>query len=83
VQPRILSVSLRDAAGQDISNVATVTCDSRSVTLEERKKIVPLILKPGRYDKHQSYFLVLRDAETEVEYLRVQMTIDIAFTNDF
>jgi uncharacterized protein (TIGR02687 family) len=83
VQPRTLIISLRDANNKEISDESTVTFNSHSELMDERKKTVQLILKAGQYDKHGNYYLVLRDAENDIEYQRTQMTIDIAFTNDF
>jgi hypothetical protein len=41
------------------------------------------MLKKGSYDNKKEYSLVLRDPETQIEYERVPMTIDLAFINDF
>lgn len=83
LHPRTLRLSLRDEAGRDLSQVVTVTFDSPAPALEERKKTVQLILKSGHYDKHRNYFLVLREAQTEVEYQRLPVIIDVAFADDF
>ena len=82
ILPRTLSVSLRD--GDDlISNEVTLTFDSKSSSMEDRKKSAKLMVKAGQYDKKREYSLVLRDAETKIEYLRIPMKIDLAFSNDF
>ena len=76
-----LKISLRD--GNDlISNEETVTFDSRSASLDERRKSVKLVLKTGHYDNKKEYFLVLRNTD-DTEYERMPITIDIAFANDF
>jgi uncharacterized protein (TIGR02687 family) len=80
--PRTLSVSLRDG-DELISNEAILTFDSRSSVMEDRKKTAKLIIKTGQYDKKREYNLVLRDSETKIEYVRIPMTIDLTFTNDF
>jgi len=82
VQPRTLLISLRDDDTL-ISNEVTLTFDSQSSSMDERKKTAQLILKSGQYDKKHGYALVLRDAETQIEYARIPVTIDLAFTNDF
>lgn len=79
---RTLVVSLRDGDNL-ISNEETVTFDSSSDSMEERKRTVKLMLKKGSYDNKKEYSLVLRDPETQIEYERVPMTIDLAFINDF
>ena len=82
VQPRILLISLRKG-GELISNEETITFDSASQSLEDRKQVSQLVIKTGQYDKTFEYALVLRDADTKIEYERYPITIDLAFTNDF
>lgn len=82
VRPRSLLISLRD--GNDIiSSEETVTFDSSSSSMDERKKSVRLMLKSREYDSKKEYALVLRDPETDIEYERIPVTIDLAFINDF
>jgi uncharacterized protein (TIGR02687 family) len=80
--PRTLVISLRHGDTL-ISNEETLTFDSASDSMEERKRTVKLMLEKGNYDTRKEYCLVLRDPETRIEYERVPMTIDLAFTNDF
>ena len=51
--------------------------------MENRKKSVKLALKNRTFDSRATYWLTLRDEETQVEYLRVGMTIDLTFQNLF
>ncbi len=51
--------------------------------MDERKKSVRLMLKSREYDSKKEYALVLRDPETDIEYERIPVTIDLAFINDF
>ena len=82
MKPRTLKVSLRD--GNDmISKEETITFDSSSSSMDERKKTVKLSLKSGPFDNKKEYALVLRNAEDETEYERLPLMIDIAFANDF
>ncbi|MDQ3750901.1 MAG: BREX-1 system phosphatase PglZ type A [Acidobacteriota bacterium] len=82
--PRTLQISLRDAKGELISNEATVTFDSRSDSMEDRRRSIQLTLRAGSYDRTEQYFLVLNDADAIVkEYLRLPVVIDIAFSSDF
>ena len=80
--PRSLVVSLRDG-DQSISDGQTITFDSSSQLLEERKRSVLLTVLSGSYDRNKDYYLVARDAATQVEVLRVPLTVDLAFSNDF
>lgn len=82
ILPRTLIASLRDGENL-ISNEASLTFDSQSSSMDDRKKSAKMMIKAGQYDKKKEYALVLRDAETKIEYLRVPLTIDLAFSNDF
>jgi len=82
ILPRSLVVSLRDG-DQSISDGQTITFDSSSQLLEERKRSVLLTVLSGSYDRNKDYYLVARDATTQVEVLRVPLKVDLAFSNDF
>jgi uncharacterized protein (TIGR02687 family) len=82
VLPRKLTVSLRD--GEElISDEVTVTFDSQSSSMDGRKKSAKLTVKAGQYDKKREYALVLRDADTSIEYMRFGIRIDLSIINDF
>ena len=66
-----------------MTNIETVTFDSASENMDERKKWVTLVLQDRQYDKKTPYRLVLRDAETGIEQQSVEVIIDRAFTDDF
>ena len=81
MKPITLKVSLRD--GNDlISNEETVTFNSHSSSMDDRRKSVGLILKAGSYDNKKEYYLVMRNID-DTEYDRIPIIIDIAFANDF
>lgn len=82
VLPRTVLVSLRDGDGL-ISNEQTLTFDSSSQMLDERKRSVFLTVLAGNYDRNKDYALTARDAHSKVEVLRHPLRIDLAFTNDF
>jgi uncharacterized protein (TIGR02687 family) len=82
VLPRTVVIALRDGE-RPISNEQTLTFDSASQLLDERKKSVFLTVLAGTYDKTRDYWLTARDATTKVEVLRVPLRVDLAFTNDF
>lgn len=85
VLARSVVVSLRDGSDKDnpISNVQSITFDSASQLLDERKRSVLLTVLAGSYDPHKNYDLVMRDAVSNVEVLRAQVKVDLAFGNDF
>lgn len=82
ILPRTLVISLRQE-DELISNEVTLTFDSQSSSMEDRKKSAKIIIKAGQYDKKKEYALILREAETKIEYMRVPLTIDLAFSRDF
>lgn len=82
MEARTLVVSLRDGE-QLTSNEETLTFDSSSDSMEDRKRVVKLMLQKGSYDNKKEYSLTLRDPKTQIEYERIPMTIDLAFINDF
>lgn len=85
VLARSVVVSLRDVLDQDksISNVQSITFDSASQLLDERKRSVMLTVLAGAHDPHKRYDLVMRDAVTNIEVLRLPIKVDLAFGNDF
>ena len=73
----------RVGGDEPVTNVETVTFDSTSGNIDERKKWVPLMLRDRPYDKTTRYRLVLRDADTGIEQSSVDVIIDRAFADDF
>ncbi|MHB1787676.1 MAG: BREX-1 system phosphatase PglZ type A [Acidimicrobiales bacterium] len=68
---------------EPVTNVETVTFDSVSEKMDERKKWVTLVLRDRPYDKKTPFRLVLRDAETGIEQQSVPVVIDRAISDDF
>jgi len=66
-----------------VTSIETVTFDSASDSIEERKKSIRLELHTGTYDKTTPYRLVLRDAESDAEVQSVPVVIDRSFDDDF
>lgn len=82
VLARSVVVSLRDGEAL-ISDEQSITFDSMSQLLDERKRSVYLTVQSGTHDPHKRYDLVMRDATTKVEVLRLPIKVDLAFGNDF
>ncbi|OEJ64561.1 BREX-1 system phosphatase PglZ type A [Magnetovibrio blakemorei] len=82
VKPVTLQVAIYDG-DEPITNIEVVSFESTSNDMDERTKWVSLALKGGDYNKSTPYQLVLRNAETKIEESRIDVTIDLAFTNDF
>ena len=66
-----------------MTSVETVTFDSTSASMDERKRTLRLTLANAAYDKRTEYRLVLRDAETQAEVQSIVVVIDRSFTDDF
>jgi uncharacterized protein (TIGR02687 family) len=82
VKPITLKVAIYEGE-EPVTNLETVTFDSVSGNMDDRKKWVHLVLQDRPYNKKTPYRLVLRDAETGIEQQRVEVIIDRAFTDDF
>jgi uncharacterized protein (TIGR02687 family) len=80
--PITLRAAVYDGA-QPVTSVETVTFDSASDSIEERKKSIRLELRTGTYDKTKPYRLVLRDVENDAEVQSVPVVIDRSFEDDF
>ncbi len=66
-----------------MTSIETVAFESQSDSIDERQKSVILTLQDRELDKKTPYRLVLRDGDTGIEQLSVDVTIDRAFPDDF
>ncbi|MCY2966324.1 MAG: BREX-1 system phosphatase PglZ type A [Planctomycetota bacterium] len=82
VKPITLKVAIYEG-DEAVTDLQSVTFESASGNLDERKKWINLVLKDRQYNKKTPYRLVLRDAETGIEQQNVEVIIDRAFTDDF
>jgi uncharacterized protein (TIGR02687 family) len=82
VKPITLKISIY-GGDEPVTSIESVTFDSASGNMDERKKWVYLVLQDRQYDKKIPYRLVLRDSETGIEQQSVPVIIDRAFSDDF
>lgn len=82
VKPITLKVAIYEGDNA-VTNVETVTFDSTSDKMDERKKWIHVVLQDHQYHKNTAYRLVLRDADTGIEQQSVPVTIDKVFADDF
>ena len=82
LKPITLKVAMYNGTSP-ITNIESVTFDSSSDRMDERKKWVQLVLSDQVYDKKTPYRLVLRDAETGVEHQSIGVIIDRAISDEF
>ena len=81
-KPITLRAAVYDGASA-VTSLETITFDSTSDSIEERKKSIRLQLRTGTYDKTRPYRLVLRDVESDAEVQSVPVVIDRSFDDDF
>ncbi len=81
-KPITLRAAVYDGANA-VTSVETITFDSTSDNIEERKKSIRFELRTGNYDKIKPYRLVLRDVESDAEVQSVSVVIDRSFDDDF
>ena len=82
VKPITLKVAVYDGENA-VTPIETVTFDSRSSSMDDRKKWISLVLKDQEYDGQKPYRLVLREAETSIEKSSIDIKIKRAFSDDF
>lgn len=68
---------------QAVTTVETLTFESASERMDDRKRAMRLELMGGTFDKSKPYLLILRDAETDAEVLTAPVVIDRSFDDDF
>ncbi len=86
VSERVKALSVKVGIFDDeslISDIKTLTFDSQSNDISERKKEAILTLKNQIYDPEKSYRLIARDIKTNIEVCAVNVKINRAFTSDF
>jgi uncharacterized protein (TIGR02687 family) len=82
VKPLTLKVAIYDGE-TPVTQVETLTFDSTSPDMNQWQKTLSLTLEGRRFASKQVCQLILRDAETGVEEARYDVTLDLAFGNDF
>lgn len=81
-KPLTLRAAIYDG-DRPVTSIESVTFDSTSDSIEERKKSLRLELRTGTYDKTTPYRLVLRDIESDAEVQSMPVIIDRSFDDDF
>jgi uncharacterized protein (TIGR02687 family) len=86
VSERIRPITLKIgvyADNEPVSDIQTVTFESVSQEMADRKKEVVLTLKNINFVGGKAYRLILRNAETDIEEQSIPVRIDRVFTSDF
>lgn len=80
---RTVLVSIVDESGNVFSNEETIIGDLTETNPKERMFKISFALKNLTYDRTQTYYLVVKDVETDVVTERVPFTINLGFVSDF
>ena len=71
------------ADNEPVSDIQTVSFESSSPEMADRKKEVVLTLKNINFVGGKAYRLIVRNAETDIEEQSIPVRIDRVFTSDF
>lgn len=82
VKPLTIKAALYDG-DIPVTDIQTVTFDSKSDDMSERKKEITVTLRNQDYDRNKCYRFVLRNSETNIEIESVEVKIDRLFASDF
>jgi TIGR02687 family protein len=80
---RQLNIFIINADKQLVSSQETITFDSDSPDLSNRTREATLKLIGSQFDRNAKYTLILQNSDTSTEYSRYNVTIDLAFQDDF
>jgi uncharacterized protein (TIGR02687 family) len=69
--------------GERISNENTYVADNREPDSQKRIFRMRFNFKNQKYDRAKNYYLVVSDANTDIELFRHEVVMDIAFADDF
>jgi len=83
VLPMAITMELVNQSGDSVSSRAAINLDSDNSDLGQRQSKVSLSLLSQAVQARNEHFLVISDAETEVELQRIPVRIDLAIENDF
>ena len=83
VLPLEASIYFEDDEGHKISNEVIIFADRDSEYAEDRQFKEKFTLKRMGYSKQKSYYLIIKDGQTDLEVDRFEFMIDIAFQDGF
>ncbi|MBE6030167.1 MAG: BREX-1 system phosphatase PglZ type A [Clostridiales bacterium] len=83
VKETIYRIYFTDGNGEKISNEHLYVADSKEKDTVKRVFRLRFSLKNKAYDRNQKYYLIAKDEGSDLEVLRHEISIDIAFADDF
>src|SRR5699024_12455024 len=81
--PRTVVTYMADGNGAVLSNEERIIGDLTSENPKEREFNIQFVLKNMTYDKNKTYYLVIKDMETDVITEKIPFTINLGIVSDF
>lgn len=83
LQPAKVKVCFETAAGEKITGEELIIADKKNASPEKRQFREKFTFRNRKYSKNEKYYLVMKDAVSDMEIVRHEFIIDIAFADDF
>lgn len=83
IRPVTVKLAIYDTNNQLVSSIETLTFNSTSENIDERKQSAYLTLQSHSCNKSEKYYLIMRCLNSNVEILNQEITIDRAIAEDF
>lgn len=81
--PRTVIVYMADGEGEILSNEETIIGDLTTDNPKERVFTVHFVLKNQKYDRNKTYYLIMKDIETDAIVEKIPFTINLGIVSDF
>jgi len=82
-KPRTVVAFMADEENNILSNEETIIGDLTSEDPRERTFTIQFVLKNMSYDRNKTYYLVVKDVETDVIVEKIPFTINLSIISDF
>lgn len=83
LQPIKIKVFFETDSGEKISDEEIIVADKKNASPEKRQFREKFTFRNRKYSKDEKYYLVMKDAISDMEISRYEFIIDIAFADDF
>ena len=74
---------MADENGEVLSNEETIIGDLTTDNPKERVFTIQFALKNQKYDRSKTYYLIMKDIETDAIVEKVPFTINLGIVSDF
>lgn len=81
--PRTVAIFMTDEEGNALSNEETIIGDRTTDNPAERTFKLRFLLKSIAYDRDKTYYLIIKDTETDVLVEKIPFTINLGIVSDF